>query len=510
MKQEENYLFNVTISSNSYNHKPTSYDYSHMTWEAKANISINDFDVFIRKGYSYCHIYKNNVRSKANFLYTQVVNIDVDDSTMSMGDFISGLAVKPSYAYTTCSNGIKGYRFRLLYCFEDRITKEQYPLLYSQIIKRNNLKLADNCGKTISQLMNGNGLPQVESYKSDYIYNINDFLKESTYTINDIDIPSYHCTNTSVSSLTSQHHLSSSILYDSNVKNETNIKGYKGYVMRLLNKYSTLSNEDIIQFITKYESVIDDYCSIEDDKDFLDKYSQVPIFQHTPIEYDEEGIKVFDEDEEYYALFVPYYKRDGKWHIKRYTTNRHNKLYAECCLLRCMDIDAMDFEILLINTVSRKKAFYNNQDGELDKKFILRTVISVLFKDINELKRGSSKHPKVTTSKEYCLKHGLNRRKYSHKAVKMNKHREIGSWYDCSLPITENYNIAVKNNWFKGSLRTLYRFCKDNNIDCHQQRISLRDWYDLSKSVKENLDYAQQHDIKTSRASIYRYLKQLK
>lgn len=174
-KMNKDLKFEITLSTQGYDHKPNSNDYKMMKWSNPMSITLDMFDVFISKGYSYCHIYRDNRRCINNFLYTYVVNIDIDDSDIPMTEYIDGLTQKPTYAYTTCSNGIKGYRFRLIYVFNEKLGTDNYKSVYQEICTKNNIILNDNCGYSIGQLMNGNGLGNIETYKSYNIYSLEDF-----------------------------------------------------------------------------------------------------------------------------------------------------------------------------------------------------------------------------------------------------------------------------------------------------------------------------------------------
>ena len=103
MKIKEDYCFEISISEKAYKMKPERADYERMKFcriEVNPGIMLD----YIRAGYSYCHVYKNNHRSKDDFLYTNIVSIDVDDCVVSMTDFLKKPVMQPTIAYTTFSN----------------------------------------------------------------------------------------------------------------------------------------------------------------------------------------------------------------------------------------------------------------------------------------------------------------------------------------------------------------------------------------------------------------------
>ena len=119
---------------------------------------------------------------KGCFLYTYSVFVDVDNSDVCMSDFIVHCSIKPTLAYTTTSNGKqgKGYRYRLIYVFDDRITTEAlYKSLYFYITEQNNLEnTKDKCGSICNQLMNGNPYCNIETYCSYLIYDLKDVFSK--------------------------------------------------------------------------------------------------------------------------------------------------------------------------------------------------------------------------------------------------------------------------------------------------------------------------------------------
>lgn len=120
-KTDESYRFNIGISHRCYDHKPTKEDYKKMSFSVATDISVDELLEQIQQGFSICHVFEGNKRMKGCFLYTYSVFVDVDDSDVCMSEFILHCALKPTLAYTTASNGKqgKGYRYRLIYVFDD-------------------------------------------------------------------------------------------------------------------------------------------------------------------------------------------------------------------------------------------------------------------------------------------------------------------------------------------------------------------------------------------------------
>lgn len=124
--QDELFRFDISISKISYNHKPTDSDYSEMRLKFMESITVDDLLYFIKKGHIICHVFNENRRLKKNFLYTYTIFVDVDNSNICMSEFINDCSMEPTLAYTTSSNGMKGkgYRYRLIYVFNQQIKTE--------------------------------------------------------------------------------------------------------------------------------------------------------------------------------------------------------------------------------------------------------------------------------------------------------------------------------------------------------------------------------------------------
>lgn len=153
---QKDYRFDVWLSQDAYQSKPTVADYKSMKWNG-VELTLDEFKEYIKIGHSYCHIYRGGRRLKRDFLFSQVVSIDVDDTTVSLKDFVEVCPLKPTIGYESFSNGVNDlYSYRLVYILEDKLSAIQYPLVYDKICnlcKLTNTK--DHCGKVLTQLMNG-------------------------------------------------------------------------------------------------------------------------------------------------------------------------------------------------------------------------------------------------------------------------------------------------------------------------------------------------------------------
>ena len=122
-------------------------EYAFMKFH-KEVVTMPTFIELIKKGHAFCHIFKNNEHKKEAFLYTYFVCVDVDNVDITMSDFIANTNCKPSIAYTTFNNKLKGFRYRLVYIVDEPINYAQFPIIYKSICQKAGLlNNEDNCGR---------------------------------------------------------------------------------------------------------------------------------------------------------------------------------------------------------------------------------------------------------------------------------------------------------------------------------------------------------------------------
>ena len=101
-----------------------------------------------------------------------MILVDIDDCDNDMETFIRGLEKKPTFAYTTFSNGIKGKgnRFRMIYLFNQKIDSiPLYKAVYNWITE--GLNINDNCMRSVSQQIFGTNFA-AKWYKSNVWYDV--------------------------------------------------------------------------------------------------------------------------------------------------------------------------------------------------------------------------------------------------------------------------------------------------------------------------------------------------
>jgi hypothetical protein len=373
MNIKSNFKFEISISERAYSAKPKSEDYKSMKFH-KVIVNPSLFLEYIRLGYSYCHVYKNDHRSNADFLYTYFVSIDVDDSKVSLANYLEKPYMKPTFAYTTFSNKKNGsYSYRLIYCFLEQIDAQMYEPLYKSICSYVGLaNTKDNCGRVLSQLMNGNSQPDMEYFLSNRIYDVSDFVQISHLRL--------YCR-----------------------------RGIEYNPKRLNCKKDSDNsiNNKIINDLNRLELPV-----------FLAEYACLGIVEQTKLDYNEDGyclipdtfMKVFNR-----IIWSNKHARISKF---KDGEGRRKRLFADACIIRKIEPD-ITFEKLLYNLVYRRMRYYDNRDNVLTNKVLVEKAMYVLDLPLSDLDvLEPTKHGKFTTSKEYCNAHNLNRVSYARKVQK--------------------------------------------------------------------------------------------
>ena len=375
MKIKSDFEFEISISERAYCAKPKSEDYKSMKFR-KVIVNPSKFMEYIRLGYSYCHVFKNDHRSNADFLYTYFVSIDVDDSHVSLANYLEKPYMKPTLAYTTFSNKKNGsYSYRLIYCFLEQIDAQMYEPLYISICSYVGLtNTKDDCGRVLSQLMNGNSQPYMEYYLSNRIYGISDFVQISHLRL--------YCR-------------------EDNMYNPKRLNCKKEF-----NSNNSINNK-IITDLNRLELPV-----------FLAEYARLGIVEQTKLDYNEDGyclipdsfMKVFNR-----IVWTNKHARISKF---KDGEGRRKRLFTDACIIRKIEPD-ITFEKLLYNLVYRRMRYYDNRDNVLTNKVLIEKAKYVLSLPMDKMDVLSpTKHGKFTTSKEYCNAHNLNRVSYARKVQK--------------------------------------------------------------------------------------------
>lgn len=376
---ENTFTFNLSISTKNYIGKNTSWN---TTTYLKTKLTVSDFINKIKAGHCYCYVFNDldeefgqSVKTLNNFLYSNIVSIDIDNSQIEMNRYIDNLSIKPTFAYTTPSNGVKGYRFRLVYVFNNKIKGvEAYKDAYKALISKLNIMLTDNCASSPAQQMGGNN--NAELYATNIVYS-NDILESKSNDENK---------QTEVKS-TKQVQIKTDIKFDLNPEflNDFNQNDYSTFLAKYLELYPFFSSSNL-------EYISEDTPYILLPKNYLE------IKRYWLID------RVIDDDNEVISnTCVPKRIKDGE--------HRRNKLFVNGILRRFITDDKISNEYMLVMLVYELYYYIDNRTDIITKQQLYNICASVMSADLSKYKKISiQEHPNFIVNDDYCIKYGINRR----------------------------------------------------------------------------------------------------
>ena len=395
----------------------------------------NSLMVVLGTGYCVAHCFKTNneiftqsEKTNDNFEYTQMIGVDIDDCDTDMETFIRGLKRKPTFAYTTFSNGIKGNRFRMIYLFNQKINSIYlYKLIYNWLTE--GLNINDNCMRSVSQQMFGTNFA-AKWYKSNVWY----------------DVP----------------HFDESIITKQSEKSK-------------VQKQSAISDQSEKSKVQKgvssqiSKSFMDDMNCMAS-MDFISKYRNCyPYFTETELQY-KDGYAVIDSN--YFVVKRMWYNqvyetKNGNItvsEIRKYKdgNKRRIRMYNTARILRNIKND-ITAEHLAYILYCEREYYYDNSDNVLSNEKLLSIATEITSMPMERVIMNNDGKNRFKVDKKYWKERGITARQAVQIIRGQIKDRTIGELYDCSL--TDKQNIEMMNEYgIKVSLITLKRWRKKNCI----------------------------------------------
>lgn len=401
----------------------------------KKEVSLMELRCLISEGYCFTYCYEDydeefgqSDKTIENFRYTQVIGVDIDDSTVPMRDYIQGLDIKPTMAYTTRNNKVKGYRFRLLYAFNQKIIgKENYGGVYRWLTSSMDLK--DDCMARCNQQMAGNGSGDIE------------WWDEGGW----LDIPK-------------------DLTQDSGRRKTVDRDG-KPRERTVGDNKRTAEDSGIDK------AFLDDLYALKP-SEFIDKYRHIyTYFTHSELIFNDKGYALIGEN--YYEIHRVYRKeeyKNGKGETKvavrpktlRDGEGRRNKLFKAALVIRNIKPD-ISVEHLVYILVCERYHFYDNSDRAISNRFLVKLARQVVNAPFERIKmRGIDKRSFIV-DKGYCAKIGVSANQYKMTVRKMLMDERIGSLYDRSLSDRENLEV-MKGHGLSISPRRFASWKKENDL----------------------------------------------
>lgn len=423
---ENTFTFNVSISTQNYIGKNTSWN---TTTYLKTKLTVSEFINKIQNGYCYCYVFNDldeefgqSVKTLNNFLYSNIISIDIDDGQIEMNRYIDNLSIKPTFAYTTPSNGVKGFRFRLVYILKNKIKGvEAYKAAYKGLINKLDIALTDNCASSPAQQMGGNN--NAEIYTSNIVYSNNILETKSNIENKQTEVKS-----------PKQVEIKTDAKFDLNPEfiHDFNHSDYSTFLTKYLELYPFFSSSEM-EYIN------------EDTPYILLPQNYLEIKRYWLID------KVIDDDNEVVSkTCVPKRIKDGE--------HRRNKLFINGILRRFITDDKISNEYMLTMLVYELYYYIDNRTDIITKQQLYNICTSVMSADLSKYKKLSvQEHPKFIVNDDYCIKYGINRRQARNLSKKILTYNEIGNLYDCLMTDKQNLEV-MKSFGMNISLKTLKRF----------------------------------------------------
>lgn len=430
----------------------------------RRQLKLSEFEKIIADGHGFCHWFKTQgdefpiyKKKDENFARANVVFVDVDDYTMEMNEFVSRLEKKPTLYYTSWSNNPPNYHFRLCYAFEDDIlNKDTFANTYNAIIASIRMSVTDypnkdKCGRSVSQLMFGNGSDNCDVKRTGIIYSLSDFgVGEVTYTT---------------------------------VKEETKHNEPQQVEAK---KEKEEKEEEDIKFPINDKEFMKDF-EIMQPSDLIYKYrGRYNILEHSELHY-ENGYALLGED--YYEIFRPWFmdkvpnksgdvRKVPRQKKYRDGDKRRTHLFV-AALLRRLIKPTITFEELLYNLVYDRLYYYDNSDHMLTNRLLKVKAREVVELPQEKVRLRSRNKHKFKVDKAYCRELGITTRKMCNMVRRLLKDIEIGELYDCGKSVAENLK-EMKEQGLKISRRRLYDFCNEHDIPLRDYKKRRRTEWEIA------------------------------
>jgi hypothetical protein len=117
--KESQYQIQLGISTQNFSQKPNGTEIRKNLF-IKESFSIPEMVEKIKQGHCFSHnfntqqlVYGLSVKTINNFDHTSYIWIDIDKSNCDLKTFYYHLQHKPTIAYTTLSNSVNNYRYRI-------------------------------------------------------------------------------------------------------------------------------------------------------------------------------------------------------------------------------------------------------------------------------------------------------------------------------------------------------------------------------------------------------------
>lgn len=205
--------------------------------------------------------------------------------------------------------------------------------------------------------------------------------------------------------------------------------------------------------------VVNDF--IENDiDDFMCEYLTriyKPITKET-VKYNKDGYAVLPET---YKKIKDDFVSYKQVRIIGVGEGRKKWLYTRLQMIKSIKPN-ITFDELLFNGVWLLKYRINNADDKITKDYLLEVATNV-FEGKCKIKWEKNKK-QYEVSKGWCYYHHIKPNSYAKVVGKIINYQKIGEWYDTSKSARENSRYAAENNIPRASYDILRKWCIENNV----------------------------------------------
>ena len=411
------FKFKISVSQQNLYNKPDEKDDTMKCIVFKPQeVSVDSLIRLAKDGKIFCGLYSSDnpdgsfhikFKNREKYISTSTLFFDIDDSEDCLQDYIRRLPYKPTFAYTTFSDGIEGNRFRLGYVFNTQIKGEKgFDELYEAINVANNFEALDK--RNAIQCYFGTK-PFAEDYTSDYIYNATEFNKF---------IPS-DSLQTSQSTITT-------------VSASTDID------KTFLNDFYHLAFND---FFNKYK---DTYY-----REYRDSLYPPLILDSSKMFY------LFPES--YYTI---YHKcRGRKMHKWRVGDDRKKQIFMTAQVMLANNPN-IPIECLLYGLKVEREWYYINYDNKISNEVLIE---KAQYSLTHRYSISQTEHKRYKVNKSYWREQGASVMQAVNYIERYLRTKEIQKYFNPYKTYKENVDILADNG-IKVSERTLERMVTRGDI----------------------------------------------
>lgn len=446
----------LSISEQRFIRKPSNFNC--ITYH-KETLSFPKLICSILEGRTLCHVFnkdsfKVSEKTISNFLYTNLIFIDCDDSELTIEQCFNKLSRKPNIAYTTFSNGIKGNRFRLIYITEYPIrSNDEYKEFIEIILKsisndlgNNFIDCIDKSLFNVSQQIIGNSHNTVIYTNTDYLFNKNTFTDKPNHDAsndyngdnhyNDLQVSKEHqLSNINSFNINQQEHKQKDNIRKC-TKNRLPEQRKRGRTLNRMSEIGTLV-ERVDEFLNRHPS-------------YFPKLSNADSIVHGDDYYtDVDSMGIYE---------VTFLYKEKKL-VKIKVGKRSKFLFA--CGLKLLKINPSMDIVELCSALYKIYKFACEVSDDMNLKHICITALNCY-----EYEGKSIRNVKFKRNPSKLKIEEKERRKELGKAMKKKRDNKILPNYDMSKSVKENAKeLGV-------SEKTIYRSFKDNNIVLKEDKYS--------------------------------------